>query len=378
MRPKARAAPGVATGATASTAVVPASPAPLVAAIDDAQLVAAWLSRPGLSPRTTRHAGKEAERFLLWCAARGQCLRDVRFEDLAAYSAFVMDPQPAERWIARTRFRRVDSRWRPFAGPLSVASHRQAIIIIKGLFRWATAAQYLAADPAALLGRMTVAQPETVTRFLPPSAIALMLVAAERMPGATAGQALRRARSRFLVKLFYLTAARLGEVAGADMKGIRLDHLGHWWLHVVGKGGKPGRIPAPADLVAEFVLYRTAFGLPPLPAPGDTSPLILTATGAARRASEGAIAKMVKQIMAGAAELAREMGNHAAADRLGQASPHWLRHSSLTHQVDAGVPLKTVQLNARHASIAVTGRYVHKEHAARHAETVAALRIVPL
>lgn len=370
MRSKAR-APG-------AVVLARPAPAPLVAASDDAQLVAAWLSRPGLSPRTVRHAGKEAERFLLWCGTRGQRLRDVRFEDLAAYSAFVMDPQPAARWIARTRFRRIDPRWRPFAGPLSVASHRQAIIILKGLFRWAKAAQYLAADPAALLGRMTVPQAETVTRFLPPSAIALMLGAAERMPGATAGQALRRARSRFLVKLFYLTAARLGEVAGADMGGIRLDHLGHWWLHVVGKGRKLGQIPAPADLVAEFVLYRHAFGLPPLPVPGDTSPLILTTTGAARRASEGAIAKMVAKVMTAAAELARALGNYDAAARLDLASPHWLRHSSLTHQVDAGVALKTVQLNARHASIAVTGRYVHKENAARHAETVDALRIDPL
>lgn len=347
----------------------------LITAGTDEQLVAAWLSRPGLSPKTARHGGKEAARFLAWCRARGQQLRDVRFEDLAAYSAFLMDPQPADQWIARTKYQKTDPRWRPFAGPLSAASHRQAIVILRGLFKWAKAAQYLQADPAALLGRMTVPVEKTVTRFLPPAAISFMLEAAERMPAGTAGQALRRVRARFLVKLFYLTAARLAEIAQADMGSIRLDHQGRWWLHVLGKGNRPGQIPAPPELVAEFQLYRCAFGLAPLPAPGDATALVVTTTGPLRRATACAIAKAVTGIMARAAALAGEMGDLAAADQLARASTHWLRHSSLTHQVDAGVPLATVRQNARHSSLAVTGRYVHKEHATRHAETVAALKI---
>ncbi|NHZ83401.1 tyrosine-type recombinase/integrase [Massilia sp. CCM 8695] len=63
------------------------------------------------------------------------------------------------------------------------------------------------------------------------------------------------------------------------------------------------------------------------------------------------------------------------ADRLASASTHWLRHSSLTHQANGGVPLKTVQHNARHASIKTTGRYLHKDDAERHAETVATMAI---
>ncbi|MBC7623264.1 MAG: hypothetical protein H7232_07755 [Aeromicrobium sp.] len=50
----------------------------------------------------------------------------------------------------------------------------------------------------------------------------------------------------------------------------------------------------------------------------------------------------------------------------------------MTHQVFSGMPLKTVQKNGRHASISTNGRYVHNEDAARHAETVAAIRILPV
>ena len=75
--------------------------------------------------------------------------------------------------------------------------------------------------------------------------------------------------------------------------------------------------------------------------------------------------------------LVQGQGQHDTADRLLQASTHWLRHTSLTHQIDAGVPLKTAQLNSRHSSLATTGRYVYKEHAVRHAETIAALFITP-
>ncbi|MET3135133.1 integrase/recombinase XerD [Oxalobacteraceae bacterium GrIS 1.11] len=350
----------------------------LLAADGDDALVRAWLSRPGLSAKTVRNSGKEAHRFLLWCNACGKHLRQVRFEDLAAYSAFVMDPQPFSQWVCATRWPRTDERWRPFAGPLSSSSHRQAIMIVRGLLAWAVAARYLDQNPAALLGRMRAPSERMVKRFLSQPAISMLAEAAERMPAARASDARRRARARFLVKLYYLTGIRLHEGVGADMGALSQSDDGRWWLHVIGKGNKARDVPVPDTLLTEFQRYRLAFGFAALPAPREAIPLLLTTRGTPARASDDAIYRALKTLFAGAGVIARELGNSAAVDRLQQASPHWLRHSAFTHQVQGKAPLKTVQLNAGHGSIATTSRYLHEEDEVRHAQTLAAAVIQPL
>ncbi|CBW76870.1 Hypothetical protein RBRH_04264 (plasmid) [Mycetohabitans rhizoxinica HKI 454] len=44
-----------------------------------------------------------------------------------------------------------NSSWRPFNGPLFAASHRQARVILNGLFTWLVDAGYLRGNPMALL-----------------------------------------------------------------------------------------------------------------------------------------------------------------------------------------------------------------------------------
>ncbi|MET3133611.1 integrase/recombinase XerD [Oxalobacteraceae bacterium GrIS 1.11] len=350
----------------------------LLAADGDDALVRAWLSRPGLSARTVRSNDKEAHRFLHWCRSHGKHLRQVRFEDLAAYSAFLMDPQPAGLWVSITRWPRTDARWRPFAGPLSGSSHRQAITIVRGLLAWALAAGYLDQNPAALLGRMRATPERMVKRFLSQPAISMLAEAAERMPASRPSDARRRARARFLVKLYYLTGIRLHEGVGADMGALSQADDGRWWLRVMGKGNKTRDVPVPCALLAEFQRYRLAFGLAALPAPREAVPLLLTTRGTPARASDNAIYRALKMLFAGAGAIAHELGNNAAVDRLQQASPHWLRHSAFTHQVQGKAPLKTVQLNAGHGSIGTTSRYLHEEDEVRHAQTLAAAVIQPL
>jgi site-specific recombinase XerD len=58
----------------------------------------------------------------------------------------------------------------------------------------------------------------------------------------------------------------------------------------------------------------------------------------------------------------------ADADRLRQASTHWLRHTHGSHAIAAGVPIDVVQNNLGHASVATTGIYVASEKRRRHAE----------
>ena len=51
----------------------------------------------------------------------------------------------------------------------------------------------------------------------------------------------------------------------------------------------------------------------------------------------------------------------AAAKNAGldvKPSPHWLRHTSATHAIEAGAPVHVVQRSLGHESISTTGRYL--------------------
>lgn len=49
------------------------------------------------------------------------------------------------------------------------------------------------------------------------------------------------------------------------------------------------------------------------------------------------------------------------AMKLKKASTHWLRHTSITHQADAGIELRYIKRSARHESVETTMLYQHAE-----------------
>jgi len=49
------------------------------------------------------------------------------------------------------------------------------------------------------------------------------------------------------------------------------------------------------------------------------------------------------------------------AKKLQKASTHWLRHTAITHQTDAGIEMRYVNKSARHSKLETTGLYTHAE-----------------
>jgi integrase/recombinase XerD len=109
-----------------------------------------------------------------------------------------------------------------------------------------------------------------------------------------------------------------------------------------------------------------------MPSSGEPTPLVLPLTGPRKddqRLSDNMIHRTIKTMITSASKGADAQRLGDVASALAKASTHWLRHTSLTHLVDDGVPLSTLRDNARHASIATTSAYLRTDDRERHAET---------
>lgn len=74
--------------------------------------------------------------------------------------------------------------------------------------------------------------------------------------------------------------------------------------------------------------------------------------------------KVMQRFFASAAAVL-ETDNPAIAEKLRQASPHWMRHTHATHALARGAELTTVRDNLRHASISTTSIYLHGDDVKR-------------
>lgn len=344
----------------------------------DSEIAREFISHGELGPKSVANTQKELFRFLTWCREEaGKSLRQITVADLNAYKEFLKAP-PAD-WVCTTKWPRHDPRYRPFTGPLSDASRRQAMIAVKGLFAYAAQTGYLRRDPAALVKHVRTASSSRITRYLTQDALTLALDTAARRAAPTPAAQRRRARDSFLLSAYIHTGARLNEIVSANMGAVYTEGNGRWWLDVLGKGNKPRRLPVPPDMLAAFRQYRAAYGLLPHAMRSDATPLVLSSRGEKLvRITDEAASDALKAIFAASAQAADALGDADMAATLRQASAHWLRHSMLTNHANNGVQLKTLQETAGHASIATTAAYLHKTDNERHDELLASAAGRPL
>jgi site-specific recombinase XerD len=135
-----------------------------------------------------------------------------------------------------------------------------------------------------------------------------------------------------LITLLGLCGLRVSEACSVDLADFGTQR-GHRTLHIIGKGGKPALIPLPPPVA------RT---LDQAAAERTSGPLLLTRTG--RRMDRYAASRIVHRL-AKRAGIDHKIGCHS------------LRHSYITAALDAGVPLRDVQIAARHSDPRTTTRY---------------------
>jgi site-specific recombinase XerD len=364
-----------------------------ISADTDRDAVLAWLARYADSPNTLANSRREAERLLLWAMLEcGKPLSSLTHEDLLVYQRFLTNPQPQARWVMPEgrRFPRSHPSWRPFSGPLSPASVRQAMVTINAMLSWLVQAGYLAGNPLSLSRQRSRAPAPRVVRFLEADLWSEVRAAIMSMPQDTPRLAATQARARWVFSLLYLCGLRISEVCHNTMGSFfgRLDPKTgemRWWLQVTGKGNKERLVPATTELMVELTQYRRFIGLPPLPQQGEASPLVFPVWWAApvtgaiewpRSLTRAALHVVVKGVFAMAAERLRQLGpeHQARADRLESASSHWLRHTMGSRLADE-IDLRHVRDTFGHASLTTTSIYLHAEDDVRHAAISASHRL---
>jgi site-specific recombinase XerD len=81
--------------------------------------------------------------------------------------------------------------------------------------------------------------------------------------------------------------------------------------------------------------------------------------------SDNMIYRIIKDLINQSADRLAARDPHQA-DKLRRASTHWFRHTSITHQADAGIDLNFLRRNARHAKLDTTSLYLHAEEGEWH------------
>jgi len=177
-------------------------------------------------------------------------------------------------------------------------------------------------------------------------------------------------RNLFIVaslKTLFLRISELSErkTWSPEMRHFWKDEDGNWWLKIYGKGRKLRDVTVPLEFLPYLTRYRQARGEPPLPSNADDSPLVEKIRGQGGMTSRH-LTRLVQDVFDRAHEKMINEKGESAAQKLKEASTHWLRHTGASLEVERGRPLKDVSEDLGHASMATTDTiYVQSENKKR-------------
>ncbi len=215
--------------------------------------------------------------------------------------------------------------------PLAPSSAARAVVVARGLHRFACREGLVPADVAA-----DVHPPSPPKRLPKALGVHEVLQLLEVFP--TEGEP-RCLRDRALLELLYSTGARISEAVGLDRDDV--DGAARTVL-LRGKGGKQRLVPVGRPALAALDAYLVR-GRPALALRGHGIPAVFLNARGARLSRQSAWAVL--------RDAAARTGIAAAV------SPHTLRHSFATHLLEGGADVRVVQELLGHASVTTTQVY---------------------
>lgn len=339
----------------------------------DHDAIQAFLAEYQSSPATLRTYTKECGRLLIWAVLHlGKPLSSMTRDDFTVYIDFLRNPHPD--WCGNKVSKKLES-WRPFTGPLSNSAIRTSLASINSLFGWLVNAGYVTGNPLGLIRKKiknesAPSQYKKVERFLDDDMWAALLSCVETMPAQNKSDKYQQERMRFMLSLLALLGPRISELSNIKMNDFHRTVAG-WFWQVTGKGDKDASVAMPQDMVEALMRWRRYLGLSSLPKTSENVPAmpfvskssnpILNKPGIGPRR----INQILKVFFEKAAVELDLGGQKDKAEIIKSASAHWLRHTSITQKVNAGIDKDIVQMEARHSDARTTAMYTHDEEKER-------------
>lgn len=354
-------------------------------ALRDYQLASEFIYSYRGSPDTFSTYRREIEHFLHWCwLIAVKSVSQVGREDIEDYVDFTRQPPKSwigdknvPRFLLRGGERQPNPQWRPYVSSggeyvISQAGIQSLFSVLSSFFNFMIQENYLAANPVSQMRQkskyLRKHQSQGKIRRLSPLQWDYVIEVAEQM---AAEDALVHERTLFIMNALFAMYLRISELVETPrwqprMRHFQLDQEGNWWFITVGKGNKEREISVSDAMLAALKRYRLSRGLTALPSPGESSPLIHKARGKGGITSTRQIRGIVQTCFQRAAERMRQEGFVEEAERMGDATVHWLRHTGISEDVKHR-PREHVRDDAGHGSSAITDRYIDVERAERHA-----------
>ena len=206
--------------------------------------------------------------------------------------------------------------------PLAPTTIDRRLSTVCGMYRFAHIDGRIPANPAQYVRRPKVH--ESQARGLDRGELGAMLFTAERCDHAHAA----------LVALLGLNGLRVSEACSTNIEALDFER-GHRTLRIVGKGNKPATIP---------LVPRVARTIDLAVGERTSGPILVRKDG--ERLDRRTAHRWVRSI--------------AKRAQLGSVHPHMLRSAFIMAALEAGVPLRDVQIAARHADPRTTVVYDHR------------------
>ncbi|HMT02126.1 MAG TPA: tyrosine-type recombinase/integrase [Burkholderiales bacterium] len=343
-----------------------------IRAENDIDAIKIWLAEFQNTPNTFISYRQTALRFILWITQFNLTLAKITREDIQDYQAFLANPTPKDFWCGSAKPRNHPD-WRPFVKGLTQSSIKLNLQILTTMYEYLVQSGYLVVNPFKLIknkGKGIVSH-QHIERYLTHKEWSYVLEYIENLPRKNKDEIANYQRIKWIFTLLYLSGCRRNEIANARMSDFMHKHE-HWWLKVIGKGNKYGEIPVTNDLLQALIQYRRSIGLSDYPTSVETNIALVNNVHLSNNKFKGISSSMLYKIIKITCKKIADVvkvKDPSAAFVIEKVSTHWLRHTSATHQVDAGIDIRVVKENLRHSMLETTMKYQHTEADSRHEET---------
>jgi len=329
---------------------------------------------------------RELEHFLQWLLwVADKPLKQVERQDVERYIEFARCPPDAwigekhvARFIDKNGQRQANPDWRPYVVEnekeyaLSQSGLQAIFAVLGSFYNYLVQEGIAEINPVARVRQkgkfLRKSQSQQRIRRLSPIQWDVVWETAESM---AEEDPTTHERTLFILSALFGMYLRISELVESDrwipqMGHFQRDMEGNWWFLTVGKGNKEREVSVSDDMLAALKRYRLSRGMTPMPSPGESTPLIHKTRGKGGITSTRQIRGIVQACFDRASDVLRNEGASEEADRLAEATVHWLRHTGISEDVKYR-PREHVRDDAGHGSSAITDRYIDVERAERHA-----------